>query len=111
MDLVTQLTGYKRVILVDSIITGGLDIGSVVVFKKNELLNYSKNFHYLHGVNLPEALALSKRMGIPLPHQMLLIGIEIGKADEFGETLSDELNDKLEDIYENVFDAVSRVLV
>lgn len=110
LDLVTQFAGYKRIILVDSIITGSLDIGTVVIFKEDELLNYSKNFHYLHGVNIPEALDLSKRLGIPLPAQIFLIGIEIGNADEFGETLSDELNDKLENIYHNIYDVIFRFL-
>ena len=108
LDLVTQFSGYKRVILVDSIITGTLDIGSVVIFKEDELLTHSKKPYYLHGVNLPEALTLGKYLGIPLPPQILLIGIEIGKADEFGETLSEELNSKLDDIYHNTYDIISR---
>ncbi|MGA1842781.1 MAG: hydrogenase maturation protease [bacterium] len=108
LDLVTQFTGYKRIILVDSIITGSLDIGSVVVFKDDEILNSSGNLHYVHGVNLSEALALSKRLGIPLPSRILLIGIEIGKADEFGGTLSDDLNSKMDDIYHNIYDIISR---
>lgn len=110
LDLIYQITGYERVLLLDSIITGSLDIGSVVIFKEEELLNHSKNFHYLHGVNLPEALDLSRRLGIPLPSSIRLIGIEIGKADEYGETLSDELNDKLEEIYRNIYDVVCEFL-
>ncbi|MGA1864475.1 MAG: hydrogenase maturation protease [bacterium] len=108
LDLVTQFTGYKRIILVDSIITGTLDIGSVVVFKDDEILTCSGNPHYVHGVNLAEALALSKRLGILLPSHILLIGIEIGKADEFGGTLSDDLNSKMDDIYHNIYDIISR---
>jgi hydrogenase maturation protease len=108
LDLVTQFKGHKRTILIDSIITGTLDIGSVVILKGDELLSHSRNLNYIHGVNLPEALALGKRLGIPLPSQMLLIGIEIGKADEFGETLSEELNGKMDDIYHKIYDIVSR---
>ena len=90
--------------------TGTLDIGSVVLFTEEDLLNHSKNFHSLHGINLPEALTLSKRFDMPSPSQILLIGIEIGEAGEFGETLSDELNTQMEDIYESVVNLVSRFL-
>ena len=107
LDLVTHFEGYQKVILVDSIMTGDLDIGTVVLFKEDEILDHAGNFHSLHGINLPEALALSKRLGMAMPSRILLIGIEIGDADEFGETLYEELHEKLEDIYQNVFSAVS----
>ena len=107
LDLVTHFEGYQKVILVDSIMTGDLDIGTVVLFKEDEILDHAGNFHSLHGINLPEALALSKRLGMAMPSRILLIGIEIGDADEFGETLSEELHEKLEDIYHHVLTAVS----
>jgi len=107
LDLVTHFAGYQRVILVDSIMTGDLNIGTVVLFEEDEILNHARNFHSLHGINLPEALALSQRLGMDMPSSILLIGIEIGDADEFGETLTEELDGKLEDIYQNVFAAVS----
>ena len=109
LDLVTQFTGYERVILVDSIMSGTLDIGSVVLFKEDEILNHARNFHSVHGINLPEALDLSERLDMPLPSQIFLIGIEIGEAGEFGETLSDALDSRMEDIYQNVVDIVSGV--
>jgi hydrogenase maturation protease len=108
LDLVTQFKGYKRIVLIDSIISGTLDIGSVVIFNDDEILSRSGNPHYIHGVNLSEALALSRRLGIPLPSEIFLIGIEIGKADEFGDTLSDDLNCKMDDIYHNIYDIISR---
>ena len=110
LSLASQFTGYKGVILLDSIITGSLDIGSVVILKEEEILAYSKNLYYLHGINLPEALMLNKRLGIPLPAQILFIGIEIGRADEFGEILSDELEGKLDTIYYTVFVAITKFL-
>lgn len=110
LDLASQFSGYKGVILLDSIITGRLDIGSVVILKEEELLPYSQNLYYIHGINLPEALMLNKRLGIPLPAQMLFIGIEIGRADEFGEALSNELEGKLDTIYSTVFVAITQFL-
>ena len=105
-----QFEGYKKVILLDSVISGHLDIGSVVVFKEEDILSRSQNFYLLHGINLPEALDLCKNLSMPLPSQILLIGIEIGRADEFGEILSDELHHQLEDIYRNVMTAISNFL-
>jgi len=107
LDLVTRFAGYHRVILVDSIMTGSMDAGTVLLFNEDEILTHARGFHSLHGINLPEALALSRRLGMDMPSRILLIGIEIGDADEFGETLSDELHEKLEDIYRNVRAVVS----
>ncbi|MGA1794390.1 MAG: hydrogenase maturation protease [bacterium] len=107
LDLITHFAGYQRVILVDSIMTGSMEIGTVVLFKEDEILTHAGNYHSLHGINLPEALALSKRMGMDMPPHILLVGIEIGDAGEFGETLSEDLHGQLEGIYKNVRSVVS----
>jgi hydrogenase maturation protease len=107
LDLVTRFEGYQRVILLDSIMTGSMDPGTVLLFNEDEILTHARGFDSLHGINLPEALALSRRLGMDMPSRLLLIGIEIGDADGFGETLSEDLQGRLEDIYRNVRMVVS----
>jgi hydrogenase maturation protease len=100
MALISRLKGYKQLILIDSIACG-LDTGSVALFSEKELKNYASNFHP-HGMNLPGVFHLSERMGIKLPEEIPLIGIEAGEIGEFGDELSEELKKRLDEIYQRV---------
>jgi len=82
----------------------------VIILSEKELSAFSQKVYHIHGINLPEALVLNRRLGMPLPDRLYLIGIEIGHADEFGETLSDELRGKFDEIYDTVLAAVYRLL-
>lgn len=82
----------------------------MIILKEDDLLTYSTPIPHLHGINLPEALALNTRLGISLHDHLLFIGIEIGDADEFGAGLSAELSSNLDDICHNVLQAIYRFL-
>jgi len=94
LDLVSDIQGYDRLILIDSISTGQHPIGSVTLFGEEEILAGGGDV-YLHGMNLSEALKLCRRMQLPFPEELHLIGIEAGVIYEFDENLSAELRDEL----------------
>ena len=105
LHLITELQGFDQVVLLDAIASNQVDAGSVLIFTADELLKLSKTY-YLHGMNLSEAFALSRKLGVALPHRMILIGIEVEDVAEFGETLSQELYEKLPQIYIDVLGAI-----
>jgi hydrogenase maturation protease len=94
LDLVSDIHGYDRLVLIDSISTGKRPIGSVVLFGEEDILA-SRGDAYLHGMNLSEALTLCRRMDLPFPNVVHLIGIEAGDMYEFDENLSAELRQGL----------------
>jgi hydrogenase maturation protease len=100
LDLVSDISGYERLILIDSISTGR-PVGSVVLFGEEEILS-GKGDIYLHGMNLSEALNLCRRIRLPFPEELNLVGIESGVMDEFGEKISGELQAKLPGIISEV---------
>ncbi|GAH84200.1 unnamed protein product [marine sediment metagenome] len=109
MYLISEIGDHKQVILVDTISTGSCDPGTVVTFSEKEILEQKSDL-YPHGMNLPEVFALGRRLKIPLPAKINLVGIEVGEIYEFGEDLSPELQDKLEEIYSIVLRAVKELL-
>ena len=60
----------------------------------------------MHGLNLAEVIALSRRLSLPFPERILLIGIEVGDIGAFGDALDPQLRDRFSEIYRNVRDAV-----
>jgi hydrogenase maturation protease len=94
LDLVSDIQGYDRLILIDSISTGRHPVGSVTLFGEEEILAGGGDV-YLHGMNLSEALKLCRRIQLPFPGELHLIGIEAGVIYQFDENLSAELRDEL----------------
>jgi hydrogenase maturation protease len=109
LDLVAESEGWDRLVLLDAVYTGR-DIGTVICVAEEELASMGGEA-YPHGLNVPEALSLGRRMGLPLPQRITLIGIEIGPVRAFGEALSSELAGKLDAITREVREMLVRLLV
>jgi len=88
ISLMEHLIGYRRVILVDAFISNE-NIGSVFVYKLDEIPNYSA-FHVssAHDMTLQSAIELGKWMGAVLPCEILVVGIATRRIVDFGEELS-----------------------
>jgi hydrogenase maturation protease len=96
LDLVAEAGGFDQLVLLDAVCTGR-EIGTVISFTEQDLAAEAGDT-YPHGLNVPEALALGRRMGLPLPARITLVGIEVGPVREFGDSLSPELGGKLDAI-------------
>lgn len=105
LDLLSQMEGYGSLVLIDSIVSGTLAIGDVALFREEELVRFAKAQH-VHGLNLAEVIALSRRLGLPFAERLLLIGIEVGNVGRFGDRLEPALQERLEAICQKVCAAV-----
>jgi hydrogenase maturation protease len=97
LDLLTEIAGWDRAILIDAVVTGTAAPGTVMVFAEQDLA-HSRVGVYPHGFNLPQALALGRGMNIALPARLILIGIEVEFPDRFGETVSEALQRNMDRI-------------
>lgn len=88
ISLMEHLIGYRRVVLVDSFISNE-NIGSVFVYKLDEIPNYSA-FHVssAHDMTLQNAIELGKWMGAVLPTEIMVVGIATRRIIDFSEELS-----------------------
>jgi hydrogenase maturation protease len=93
LDLMLEICGWRRVIIIDAVMTGRAPPGTVRLFTEKEICGKMKPGLF-HGLNLPQALVMGRKMKLNLPRSVKLIGIEIKPAGSFGEKLSPALQSK-----------------
>ncbi len=86
-DLMEQMNGWEQVIIVDSIQFSGLEPGSVVRLDPQDL-HTSLRIRSVHQIDLPTVLELGRRLGLDMPRNVTVIGIQAEDACTFGESLS-----------------------
>ena len=80
------MTGYERVLLLDTVVTGEHNPGTILSFSKadfNKVLGSSPHF-----MGLPEVIELAKVLSIDFPEIIHILAIEIEQPSEFSEILS-----------------------
>ena len=90
--LMEAMEGYERAIIADSMITGGARPGSVrraslsgpVLSGDTPGLNVAS----VHDMDLPTAIEAGRRIGLRLPDEITVYGIEADDVKTFGEALS-----------------------
>lgn len=91
LSLMERLTGYERVILVDSFFSGEKPIGTVSLFLLTDLQDLSSGHTTaVHDTSLRNALNVGRSMNIFLPHDedVQIVAIEAENVYDFSETLS-----------------------
>jgi hydrogenase maturation protease len=87
-SLMELMTGWRRVILVDSIQFKGLEPGTVVRIQPDDL-HTSLRLRSVHDIDLPTVLELGRRLGLSMPQDITVFGIQAEDALTFGESLTD----------------------
>jgi hydrogenase maturation protease len=86
--LMELMAGWKQVILIDSIQFDDLEPGTVVRIKPDDL-HTSLRIRSVHDINLPTALELGRQLGLEMPAELTIFGIQAENALTFGESLTD----------------------
>ena len=87
------MSGYKRVLLLDSITTGRNEPGTILEFSRKDFDKVTgPSPHY---AGLPEVLALAKILGMAFPEEIRILAMEIESPVDFTESLSDEIAEAL----------------
>ena len=88
LSLMERLVGYKKVVLIDAIITGQPP-GSVTCFTLDDLPDLSAgHLTSIHDTSLPAALKLGHALGVSLPEQIIIVGVEARCIYDFTENLT-----------------------
>jgi hydrogenase maturation protease len=103
--LMELMAGWKRVILVDSIQFDGLEPGTVVRIQPNDL-HTSLRLRSVHDIDLPTVLELGRRLGLAMPEEVSVFGIQAKDALTFGESLTDEAERGLKEAVNLVLDEI-----
>jgi hydrogenase maturation protease len=86
--LMELMTGWERIILLDSIQFEGLEPGAVVRIEPEDL-HTSLRIRSVHDIDLPTALELGRRMGFDMPVKLTIFGIQAQDMLTFGESLTE----------------------
>lgn len=90
LDLLELLTVYDRVIIIDAIQTGDGEAGQVYRLKP-ETLAATRHASSPHDVNLATALELGRRLGLTMPEDIIIFGIEVADVTTFSEECTSEV--------------------
>ncbi len=88
--LIDALAGYERALIVDAMVTGTNDHGTISFFRLADFTS-TRNTVSLHDMDLPMALELGSMVGIPLPCDIRIWGIEAKDVETFSEGLTKEV--------------------
>jgi hydrogenase maturation protease len=87
-DLMEMMAGWEQIILIDSIQFDGLKPGTVIRIEPEDLRT-SLRIRSVHQIDLPTVLELGRRMGLEMPANLTIFGIQVEDPFTFGETLTD----------------------
>jgi hydrogenase maturation protease len=84
-----RVLGYERVVLVDSMETGGSPVGSVRTFPLASLTNpMSGHSASAHDTSLITALKTAESLGADIPKRVDVVAVEARNVYDFSEELS-----------------------
>jgi hydrogenase maturation protease len=95
ISLMEHLIGYQRAIVIDAILCED-EPGSIHVLELDSLSDPSV-FHLTsaHDTSLQTAMKLGRAMHVPLPEDVIVVGVSIRRAYDFSEELSPAITEAL----------------
>jgi hydrogenase maturation protease len=109
LSLMERLTGFDRVILIDSLNTGQHEQGEVITFTLADMDDLTHGHSAsAHDVSLKNALKLGRRMGEALPddEHVHIVAIEAEHVYDFKEELSPQIASAVQVAVREVLDLV-----
>ena len=102
-DLLYDINGYDRLLVVDSIVTGKNKPGTCLTFT-------IKDFEYLlqlnpvnsHSLNLPTTIKTGKKCGYKMPEDFIILGIESADVTTLSEQLTASVNGCVDNVVERI---------
>lgn len=84
LALLHELAGYDRAIIIDAIQTRDGEVGQVYRLGP-EAFDSTRHAGSPHDINFATALELGKRLGVPLPRQIVIFAVEVEDVTTFSE--------------------------
>ncbi len=107
IELMTELIGFDRAIIVDAMVTGCAQPGTVTRIELSSLIS-TCNLNSTHDANLGTALEMGGLLGLSLPSDVEVWGVEANDVETFSETLSPEVDSALPELVSEIRNFLSR---
>ncbi len=107
MELVEMMLGYERVIIVDSIITGKKEVGTIRRITPEDFKE-TRNVSNLHNVGFLQALKIWSETGDDIiPQDIVIYAVEVDDVYTFSETMTPRVEEALPKVIEQVRDELN----
>jgi hydrogenase maturation protease len=101
LTLLELITGYERVIIIDSVKTGHGKPGTLHQLNL-EQIDPAWNFCSTHGVDIRMAFELGRKLDYKLPAKIRIYGIEVEDNTNFGEKCTAEVERSIPQIVREI---------
>jgi len=100
-DILERILGYRKVIIIDSIITGG-EPGTIYHLTPEDLSNYPA-FSHTHSVDLPTSLKLGQQlMADEMPDEIIIYAIEAEDITSFNENCTPKVEEAISKVIKQI---------
>jgi hydrogenase maturation protease len=103
LTLLELITGYERVIIIDSVKTGLSQLGTLHVLTLDQI-DPSWNFCSTHGIDIRMAFKLAHKLDYKLPAKIRIYGIEVEDNKNFGEKCTEKVEHSIPQIAKEVIE-------
>lgn len=107
LEVLDFIVGYEKVIVVDAIQTKNGKIGDV---HKLNIDDFQATVHIdsPHSMNFPTAIEFGKKLGLEMPKQIIIYGIEVKDIRTFSEECTPEVEAAIPKIVEEIMADIAR---
>ncbi len=91
LDLLEMLKGYDRAFIVDAIQLDGERAGDVFRMRPDDI-RITPRLASFHDIDIVTALALGKRLGFPMPAEVVIFGVQAADCLTLGEECTDAVS-------------------
>lgn len=99
--LLEEMVGFERAVIIDAMETGTHKPGTIRSFGRS-ILSGTRNTFSTHSSSLEVALQMGREIGLDVPEDIRVFGIEAGDVETFGEELSEPVARALPRVVEMV---------
>jgi hydrogenase maturation protease len=107
VGMMDVITGYKRLIIIDSIKSGRDRPGTL--YKFSMPLENPINMSCMHGMDIMSAIKLGRTLGYRVPEEVIIFAVEIADNSTFGESCTPAVNDRLPFIVDEILGEVDNL--
>jgi hydrogenase maturation protease len=101
LDLVPQLAGYDRLVVIDAIQLGTAPVGTLYRFTLADI-NSTIRASSAHDINFATALAMGRELGYEMPRQIKIYAVEVAELRRFAEDCTPAVHARLDPIADEI---------
>lgn len=96
-EILEKLADYDRAFIVDALRTENGQVGDVHYFTLDDFQG-CRHLSSPHTTNFAGGLEFAREVGLDVPGEVFIYGVEVESTEEFGETLTEQLAESYESI-------------